>query len=103
MVGSAVSSSTPNDFQPKSHMGDGLRPAMKRQAEAGVHIGCPYSAVGMQRAPASPIGLPRSCTSAEWMLGFVTPPDVSKSFKVPPISRGRVDVREDQGPSRDSS
>jgi hypothetical protein len=31
--------------------------------------------------------LPSSCTSAEWMLGFVTPPEVSKSFKVPPNSR----------------
>jgi hypothetical protein len=33
--------------------------------------------------------LPRSCRSAEWMLGFVTPPEVSKSFTVPPSSRGR--------------
>ena len=67
-------------------MGDGLRPATNRQAEAGVHMGCPYSAVGMHRALASPIGLPRSCTSAEWMLGFVTPPEVSKSFTTPPDS-----------------
>ena len=28
------------------------------------------------------------------MLGFVTPPDVSKSFKVPPRSRAKVDVPE---------
>src|SRR5712691_13133966 len=36
MLDSAVSSRTPTDFQPRSHMGDGDWPAMKRQAEAGV-------------------------------------------------------------------
>jgi len=34
MLGSAVSSRTPTDFQPRSPW-----PAMKRQAEAGVHQG----------------------------------------------------------------
>jgi hypothetical protein len=49
----------------------------------------------MHRAWQSAIGLPRSCTSAELMLGFVTPPDVSNSFKMPPNSRadGPIVVR----------
>src|SRR6478735_9416031 len=55
----------------------------------------------MQRAWHCAIGLPGSCTSAAWMLGFVTPPDVSKSFKVPP--RSRVDVPIDPGTREDSS
>ena len=85
MVGSAVSSRTPSDF----HSSDvipphGGAPLTKPRTEAGPHIGCPHCAVGMQRAAQSAIGFPRSCTSASWMLGFVTPPEVSKSFKVPP-------------------
>jgi hypothetical protein len=52
---------------------------MKRQAEAGVHMGWPYSAVGMQRALESAIGLPSKPTSASRMLGLVTPPDVRRS------------------------
>ena len=84
MLGSAVSSRTPTDFQPRSHMGAGGSPAMKRQAEAGVHMGWPYSAVGMQRALESAIGLPSRSTSASRMLVFVTPPDVRRSFKMTP-------------------
>ena len=80
MLDSAVSSSTPTDFQPRSHMGDGDWPAMKRQAEAGVHMGWPYSAVGMHRALESAIGLPSKSTSASRMLVFVTPPDVRRSL-----------------------
>src|SRR5580765_1791701 len=57
---------------------------MKRQAEAGVHQGWPYSAVGMHRAMDSSIGLPSRSTSASRMLVFVTPPDVRRSFKLPP-------------------
>ena len=56
---------------------------MKRQAEAGVHMGWPYSAVGMQRALEAAIGLPSRPTSASQMLVFVTPPDVRRSFKMP--------------------
>ena len=44
-------------------------------------IGCPYIAVGMHSAVDSAIGLPRSSTSASRMLAFVTPPEVSSSFK----------------------
>ena len=80
MLGSAVSSRTPTDFQPRSHMGDGDWPAMKRQAEAGVHRGWPHSAVGMQRASESAIGLPSRSASASRMLVFVTPPDVRRSL-----------------------
>src|SRR5919197_2145102 len=84
MLDSAVSSRTPTDVQPRSHMGAGVWPAMKRQAEAGVHMGWPYSAVGMQRALESPIGFPSRSTSASRMLGFLTPPDVRRSFTLPP-------------------
>src|SRR5215469_16423962 len=34
----------------------------------------------MQRAWHSAIGFSRSCTRVEWMLGFVTPPDVRRSL-----------------------
>src|SRR5262247_2526340 len=77
MVGSAVSSRTPTDFQPRAHMealGSWL--AMNSNAEAGVHIGWPHCAVGMHRALDSAIGLPSSSTNASRILGFVTPPDV---------------------------
>src|SRR5687768_1423358 len=47
----------------------------------------------MQRAWHSAIGLPRSSRSAEWMLGFVTPPDVSSSFMVPPNPSAKNDDR----------
>jgi hypothetical protein len=63
-------------------MGDGLWSMMMRQAEAGVHRGWPYSAVGMQRALESAIGLPSRSTSAWRMLGFVTPPDRLPGFGV---------------------
>ena len=46
--------------------------------------GCPYIAVGMHRALHSAIGLPSRSTSASWMLAFVTPPDVRRSFTMPP-------------------
>jgi hypothetical protein len=59
-------------------MGDGDWPAMKRQAEAGVHMGWAHSAVGMQRALESAIGLPSRSTSASRMLVFVTPPGREK-------------------------
>src|SRR5581483_6693032 len=46
--------------------------------------GCPYNAVGMQRASHSAIGLPSSSTSASWMLAFLMPADVRRSFSLPP-------------------
>src|SRR5579863_3556623 len=84
MLGSAVSSSTPNDFQPNSHIGVVARPVMNRHAAAGPPIGCPYDAVGMQRALQSSIGLPRRPTSALWMVSFLMPAEVSSNFIVPP-------------------
>jgi hypothetical protein len=61
------------------------RPLMKRHTPApGPTLGCPYIAVGMQRALASAIGLPRSSSSALWMLVFVMPADVRRSLKMPP-------------------
>ncbi|GAA5023171.1 hypothetical protein GCM10025734_80070 [Kitasatospora paranensis] len=64
MLGSAVSSNTPRDFQPSSHMGVEDCPVMKRHAPPGLPMGCPYPAVGMQSALESAIGLPRRSTSA---------------------------------------
>src|SRR5947207_13895311 len=70
MLASAVSSSTPTDFQPSSVMGLGDRPLMNRQGPPGSASGAPYPAVGMHRALDSAIGLPRRSTSASWMLAF---------------------------------
>src|SRR5690242_1964998 len=57
---------------------------MKRHAPAGLPNGDPYPAVGIQRALESAIGLPSRATSASWMLVFVMPADVSRSFMPPP-------------------
>src|SRR5579859_4112405 len=85
MLGSAVSSSTPRDFQPSSHMGQlGSRPLMKRHTPGpGPTMGCPYIAVGTQRALDSVIGLPSRSSSALWMLVFLIPAEVRRSFIVP--------------------
>src|SRR6185437_10101128 len=87
MVGSAVSSSTPKDFQPSSHMGSADRPVMNRHAPAqamrGPYID-PCIAVGMQRALDSLIGLPRRSSSVSRMLAFLMPADVRRSFILPP-------------------
>src|SRR4051795_10361909 len=90
MLGSAVNSSTPIDFHSSSHMGQrGSRPLMNSHAfTPGPTHGCPYIAVGMQRALALLIGLPRRSTSALWMLGFLTPADVRRSFMQPPVEVG---------------
>src|SRR6187431_1173924 len=88
MLGSAVSSSTPTDLQPSSHMGLPDSPLMNRHTPSpGPTSGCPYIAVGMQRALESAIGLPSRSTSAFLMLVFVTPPDVRRSFTLPPVDR----------------
>src|SRR5215217_6566137 len=93
MVGSAVSSNTPKDFQPSSHIGQlGSCPLMNCHAfSPGPTEGCPYIAVGMQRALESLIGLPKRSTSALWMLGFLIPADVRRSFIRPPgvVAAGR--------------
>src|SRR5215204_5375064 len=87
MLGSAVSSKTPRDFQPSSHMGvRGSRPAMNLHAPVGSVMGCPYVAVGMHSASDSAMGLPSMPTSASLMLGFVMPADVSSNFMMPSAS-----------------
>src|SRR6188472_622616 len=87
MLGSAVSSSTPTDFQPRSTIGFSDLPLMNcHTLTPGPAMGCPYMAVGMQRALDSAIGLPSRSTSASRMLGFVTPPAVRRSFIVAPDS-----------------
>ena len=47
-------------------------------------MGCPYAAVGMQRALDSAIGLPRRSTSASWMLVFLMPRDVEELSRCSP-------------------
>src|SRR5262245_50918918 len=88
MLGSAVNSRTPSDFQPSSHIGIlGDWPAMNRQIPEQSMRGLytdPYIPVGMQRALDSLICLPSRSTSASWMLGFLTPADVSSSLTSPP-------------------
>src|SRR3954469_20440419 len=84
MLGSAVSSSTPTDFQPNSVMGhSGSCPLMKRHALNGWTLGCPYPAVGIQSALHSAIGLPSRSMSASWMLLFLMPAEVSRYFMMP--------------------
>src|SRR2546423_13882442 len=83
-LGSAVSSSTPNDFQPNSHMGVlGSRPLMNRHAWKAPSL-LAYAAVGMQRALDSAIGLPKRSTSAFLMLVFLMPAEVRRSLMLPP-------------------
>src|ERR1700756_2745022 len=82
MLGSAVSSSTPRDFQPSMHIGSESCPVIQRHAAPGPAQGCPYAAVGMMRALDSAIGLPRRSTSALWMLGLLMPPDVRSNLKL---------------------
>src|SRR5512138_3352508 len=79
MLGSAVSSSTPRDFQPNSHKGVLAFPQMIRHALAAPP-GNAYVAVGMTRALDSAIGLPSRSTSALWMLVFLMPAEVSSNF-----------------------
>src|SRR5438309_2188018 len=84
MLGSAVSSSTPNDFQPNSHIGVlGSRPLMNRHAWKAPS-GLAYAAVGMHRALDSAIGLPSRSTSASRMLVFLMPAEVRRNLMMPP-------------------
>src|SRR5262245_62153633 len=97
MLGSAVSSSTPSDFQPSSVMGQrGSRPLMNHHALSNPPGACPYDAVGMQRAVDSEIGLPNRSTSASWMLVFLMPAEVRSSFM--PASWGRRASEDVLGP-----
>jgi hypothetical protein len=52
----------------------------------------------MQRALHSAIGLPRSPTSASWMLAFLMPADVSSNLIIPtlgaPVARDDLAVPE---------
>src|SRR5438067_343191 len=87
MLGRAVSSSTPTDFQPRPTIGRSDVPLMNFHTPTpGPTMGWPYCAVGMHSAVESAIGLPRRSTRALRMLTFVTPADVRRSFNVPPGS-----------------
>src|SRR5580692_8463321 len=83
MLGRAVSSNTPKDFQPNSHMGQiGCCPLISRHAWPAPP-GKAYAAVGMQSALDSAIGLPSRSTSASWMLVLVMPAEVRRSLMTP--------------------
>jgi hypothetical protein len=82
MLGSAVSSSTPKDFQPNSHKGVVARPLISRHATPAPP-GMAYAAVGMQRALDSAIGLPSRSTSVLWMLVLLMPAEVRRSLIIP--------------------
>src|SRR5579883_1240989 len=56
---------------------------MKRHAPPGLPVGCPYVAVGMQRARDSAMGLPSRSTRALRMLPFLMPAEVSRNFMLP--------------------
>src|SRR3954451_21634854 len=100
MLGSAVSSSTPTDFQPRSTIGFSECPLMNCHAlTPGPAMGCPYIAVGMHTALESAIGLPSSSTRASRMLVLVTPPDVRRSFTRPPGSSAMVGPTYGPGPA----
>src|SRR5882672_10686950 len=79
MLGRAVSSSSPSDFQPNSQKGSPNDPQITFRA-----IPAPpamaYIAVGTKRALASAIGLPRRSTNALRMLVLLMPADVRRSF-----------------------
>jgi hypothetical protein len=80
MLGSAVSSRTPRDFQPNPHNGLAADPVISRYAEAAPP-GNAYVAVGTQRALHSAIDLPKRSTSESWMLALVMPPEVRKNLR----------------------
>src|SRR6266545_7753933 len=82
MLGSAVSSSTPKDFQPSSHIGVVACPLKNRHAWPAPP-GMAYTAVGIHRALASAIGLPSRSTSALWILVFLMPAEVRRYFMMP--------------------
>src|ERR1700730_5774360 len=82
ILGRAVSSSTPNDFQPTSHKGVAATPRISRHATAAPP-GMAYTAVGMQRALDSAIGLPSRSTRALRMLSLLMPAEVSRNFMMP--------------------
>src|SRR5438128_4325831 len=103
-VGSAVSSSTPRDFHPSSHMGVVACPVMNRYAPRMPPGTCPYDAVGMQRASHSAIGLPSSSSIASLMLGFLMPAEVRRNFKsAPSLARVRGGLQRDSAEARKSS
>ena len=61
---------------------------MNRHAAPGPPSGCPYDAVGMQRALDSAIGLPSRATSALWILVFLMPADVRRSLIMSSLAEG---------------
>ena len=77
-----MSSSTPNDFHPRPHIGPPCEPLMNPYTcEGPPGKGC--TPVGTQSALDSAIGLPSKSTSASWMLAFLMPLDVRRILIAP--------------------
>src|SRR6478735_8631808 len=100
MLGSAVSSSTPTDLQPRPTIGFlGSFPLTNCQAlSPGPTLGCPYMAVGMLSALHVSMRLPSRLTRALRMLVFETPPDVNKSCTRRTLPHDRPPVEWLHGP-----
>src|SRR6185437_16117709 len=81
MLGSTESSSTPRDFQPNPAKGLLARPEIASHAWPAPP-GKGYIAVGMTRALDSSTGFPSRPRSASWMLVFLMPAEVRRSFTV---------------------
>src|SRR5690349_23970378 len=81
MLGSAVSSNTPKDFQPSPNKEAEYSPQICFHATTAPP-GKAYAAVGIQSALDSEIGLPSSSTSVLRMLVLFAPADVRRSFMI---------------------
>ena len=80
MLGSAVSSRTPRDFQPNPHKGLAADPRDQPVTRRQLRLGMRMIAVGMHRALHSAMGLPNRSTSESWMLALVMPPEVRRNL-----------------------
>src|SRR4029079_237601 len=96
MLGSAVSSNKPTDFQPSWVIWHSSFPLTKPHGfTPGPTSGWPYKAVGMHSAVHSSIGLVSMPVSESWMVGLATPAAVSSRRMVPPGVLERVLGRRD--------
>src|SRR6185312_3032070 len=91
MLGNAVSSSSPSDFQPSSQKGSPNDPQMTLRTMSPPR-GKPYMAVGTKRALASEIGLPRSLISASRILVLLMQAEVRRSFIICFSSYSKVTI-----------
>src|SRR4249920_935357 len=79
MLGKAVSSNIPSDFQPNWQKGSPNVPQITFRIISAPPV-MAYIAVGMKRALDSAIGLPKRSTNALRMLVLLMPAEVRRSF-----------------------